>query len=211
MSLLFVIKILWRHINIVRFRPPHLFLSHACLQPTTCLNHPHPTDSTTHHLVVPPFPEPSPPLLLATTPAINITPWFLGTLVAPASLIPSFLPSFFSPSPWSLHVAAVRSQCWGYHLSLASRSAGDYESTFAPLVVLVIHVNIHIVGLTSLSSIFQISSIVAWQGHEDVYPFKMLRTWNWQSFKTLHFLLSDPRSHWVHRKANSIKRGWGVA
>ena len=31
---------------------------------------------------------------------------------------------------------------------------GEIESTFAPLVVLVIHVNIHIVGLMLLSSIF---------------------------------------------------------
>ena len=31
-----------------------------------------------------------------------------------------------------------------------------------------------------------------------------------KSFKTLHFWLSDQRSHWVHRKANTIKRGWGV-
>ena len=52
---------------------------------------------------------------------------------------------------------------------------GEIESTFAPLVVLVINVNIHVVGLTPLSSTFQISSTLAWQGHEDVDPFKMIR------------------------------------
>ena len=34
---------------------------------------------------------------------------------------------------------------------------------------------------------------------------------DWQRLKTLHFHFSDPRSHWVHRKANTIKRAWGVA
>jgi hypothetical protein len=54
---------------------------------------------------------------------------------------------------------------------------GEIESTFAPLVVLVIDINIHVVGLILLSSIFQTSSTMAWQGQEDVDPFKMLRTW----------------------------------
>ena len=38
---------------------------------------------------------------------------------------------------------------------------GEIESTFAPFAVLLINVNIHVVGLTPLSSIFQISTTVA--------------------------------------------------
>jgi hypothetical protein len=53
---------------------------------------------------------------------------------------------------------------------------GEIESTFSPLVVLVIYVNIHVVGLMLLSSIFQTSSTMAWQGQEDVESLKMLRT-----------------------------------
>ena len=49
-------------------------------------------------------------------------------------------------------------------------------STFAPLVVLVIYANIHVVGLMLLSSEFQTSSTMAWQGQGDVEPFKMLRS-----------------------------------
>ena len=40
-------------------------------------------------------------------------------------------------------------------------------------------------------------------------PLKMLRKHIGKSSKTLHFWLSDPRSHWVHRKDNTIKTGWG--
>ena len=54
---------------------------------------------------------------------------------------------------------------------------GEIESTFAPLVALVIHANIHVVGLMFLSSEFQTSSTMAWQGQGYVEPFKMLRTW----------------------------------
>ena len=43
----------------------------------------------------------------------------------------------------------------------------------------------------------------------DCGSLKMLRKHIGKSFKTLHFWLSDQRSHWVHRKANTIKRGWG--
>ena len=45
---------------------------------------------------------------------------------------------------------------------------GEIESTSAPLVVLVINVNISLVGLTLLSSMFQISSIMEWHGLKDV-------------------------------------------
>ena len=46
----------------------------------------------------------------------------------------------------------------------------ESESTSAPWVILVINVNISLVGLILLSSIFQMSSIVEWHGQEDVKP-----------------------------------------
>ena len=49
---------------------------------------------------------------------------------------------------------------------------GEIESTFAPLVVSVIHVNVHVVGLTLSSSLFQESSTLASQGHVNVDPSK---------------------------------------
>ena len=85
---------------------------------------------------------------------------------------------------------------------------GVIESTLAPLVVLVIHANIHIVGLMFLSSKFQISSALAWQGL-GMWTLQNAKNMDWQKLKTLHFWFSDPRSHWVHRKANTVKRGWG--
>ena len=42
------------------------------------------------------------------------------------------------------------------------------ESTSAPYVVLVINDNISLVGLTLLSSMFQISSTMEWHGLKDV-------------------------------------------
>ena len=47
---------------------------------------------------------------------------------------------------------------------------GEIESTSAPWVILVINVNISLVGLILLSSIFQMSSTVEWHGQEDVEP-----------------------------------------
>src|SRR3989337_2601875 len=44
------------------------------------------------------------------------------------------------------------------------------ESTSAPWVILVINVNISLVGLTLLPSMFQISSTMEWHGLEDVEP-----------------------------------------
>ena len=76
---------------------------------------------------------------------------------------------------------------------------------------LVINVNISLVEIILLSSVFQTSSTMAWKGQEDVEPLQDAKDTYWQKLKTLHFVLSDPRSHWVHRKANTIKRGWGVA
>ena len=47
---------------------------------------------------------------------------------------------------------------------------GEIESTSAPWVVLVMKVNISLVGLTLLPSMFQISSTMEWHGLEDVEP-----------------------------------------
>ena len=47
---------------------------------------------------------------------------------------------------------------------------GEIESTSAPWVILVINVNISLVGLILLSSVFQISPTVEWHGQEDVEP-----------------------------------------
>ena len=49
---------------------------------------------------------------------------------------------------------------------------GEIESTNAPWVVLVINVNISLVGLTLLPSMFQISSTMEWHGLEEVDPSK---------------------------------------
>lgn len=64
---------------------------------------------------------------------------------------------------------------------------GVIESTFALLVVSVINVNISFVGLIVLSSIILIGSTVAWKGHEDVDPFKMLRIWIGKSLRLYIF------------------------
>ena len=47
---------------------------------------------------------------------------------------------------------------------------GETESTSAPWEILVINVNISLVGLILLSSIFQISPTMEWHGQEDVEP-----------------------------------------
>ena len=74
------------------------------------------------------------------------------------------------------------------------------ESTSAPSVVLVINVNISLVGLILLPSVFQISSTLEWHGHgqEDVEPLqdakdKGLAQAPSSRLYTFHF--SDPRSH----------------
>ena len=75
---------------------------------------------------------------------------------------------------------------------------GEIESTSAPWVILVINVNISLVGLTLLPSMFQISSTMKWHGLEDVEPLqdaKERRLAKAQKLKTLHFHFSDPRSH----------------
>ena len=72
---------------------------------------------------------------------------------------------------------------------------GEIESTCAPWVILVINVNISLVGLILLSSIFQISPTVEWHGQEDVEPLQNGKDKHWQKLKTLHFHFSDPTSH----------------
>ena len=47
---------------------------------------------------------------------------------------------------------------------------GEIESTSAPWVILAINVNISLVGLMFLPSMFQISSTMEWHGLEDVEP-----------------------------------------
>ena len=47
---------------------------------------------------------------------------------------------------------------------------GEIESTSAPWVILVINVNISLVRLILLPSMFQISSTMKWHGLEDVEP-----------------------------------------
>ena len=53
---------------------------------------------------------------------------------------------------------------------------GEIESTSAPWVILVINVNISLVGLILLPSIFQMSSTLEWHDKRMWNPFKMLRT-----------------------------------
>ena len=87
---------------------------------------------------------------------------------------------------------------------------GNIESTSAPWVILSINVNISLVGLILLSSMFQISLTLEWQDKRVWNPFKMLRTKDWLKLNaqdSIFPIFSDPRSHGVHRKANTIKRG----
>ena len=75
---------------------------------------------------------------------------------------------------------------------------GDIESTSAPWVILVINVNISLVGLILLPSMFEISSTMERHGLEDVEPLqdaKDKRIDSSPNHKTLHFTFSDPRSH----------------
>ena len=72
------------------------------------------------------------------------------------------------------------------------------ESTSAPWVILVINVNISLVGLTLLSSMFQISSTMKWHGLEDVEPLQDAKDKGLAqaSRSRLYiFYFSDPRSH----------------
>ena len=75
---------------------------------------------------------------------------------------------------------------------------GDIESTSAPWVFLVFYVNISLVGLILLPSMFQISSTVEWHGLEDVEPLQDAKDKGLaqaQSTRLYIFYFSDPRSH----------------
>ena len=68
---------------------------------------------------------------------------------------------------------------------------GDFESTSAPWVILVINVNISLVGLILLSSVFQICSTVEWHGQENVEPLQDAKDKGLAQalkLRTLHFL-----------------------
>ena len=87
---------------------------------------------------------------------------------------------------------------------------GEIESTSAPWVILVINVNISLVGLILLPSMFQISSTMEWHGLEDVEPLqnaKDKRLAQAQSTR-LYILLLVIQDHIESiGKANTIKRG----
>ena len=75
---------------------------------------------------------------------------------------------------------------------------GEIESTSAPWVILVINVNISLIGLILLSSVFQISPTVEWHGQEDVEPLQDAKDKGLaqaQSSELYIFYFSDPRSH----------------
>ena len=76
---------------------------------------------------------------------------------------------------------------------------GEIESTSAPWVILVINVNISLVGLILLSSIFQMSSTVEWRGQEDMEPFQDANDKGLaqapKAQDSAFFTFSDPRSH----------------
>ena len=63
------------------------------------------------------------------------------------------------------------------------------ESTSAPWVILVMNVNVSLVGLILLSSIFQMSSTLEWQDMRMWNPFKMLRTNIGKSSRLYIFIL----------------------
>ena len=72
------------------------------------------------------------------------------------------------------------------------------ESTSAPWVILVINVNMSLVGLMLLPSMFQISSTMEWHGLEDVEPLQDAEDKGLaqaQSTRLYIFHFSDPRSH----------------
>ena len=55
-------------------------------------------------------------------------------------------------------------------MSSSITKKGEIESTSATWVILVINVNISLVGLMLLPSMFQMSSTMEWHGLEDVEP-----------------------------------------
>ena len=87
---------------------------------------------------------------------------------------------------------------------------GEIESTSAPWVIFVINVNISLVGLMLLSSMFQISSTMEWHGLEDVEPLQDDEDKGLAQGQSsrLYILLLVIQDHIESRgKANTIKRG----
>ena len=77
-------------------------------------------------------------------------------------------------------------------------------------MVLVINVNISLVGLTLLSSMFQISSTMEWHGLKDVEPLQDAKDKGLAQdprSRLYIFYFSDPRSHWVYRKSQYYQEG----
>ena len=77
-------------------------------------------------------------------------------------------------------------------------------------MVLVINVNISLVGLTLLPSIFQTSSTMEWHGLKDVEPLQDAKDKGLaqaSSSRLFIFYFSDPRSHWVYRKSQYYQEG----
>ena len=84
------------------------------------------------------------------------------------------------------------------------------ESTSAPWVILVINVNISLVGLMLLPSMFQISSTMEWHGLEDVEPLQVAEDKGLpqaQSSRLYIFILVIQDHIESIGKANTIKRG----
>jgi hypothetical protein len=80
-------------------------------------------------------------------------------------------------------------------MTMAMISPSGSESTCAPWVILVINVNISLVGLVLLSSIFQRVQQRRGMDKRMWNPFKMLRTHVGKSSRLYIFHFSDPRSH----------------
>ena len=75
---------------------------------------------------------------------------------------------------------------------------GEIESTSAPWVILVTNVNISLVGLTLLPSMFQTSSTMEWHGLKDVEPLQDAKDKGLAQAprsRLYIFYSSDPRSH----------------
>ena len=75
---------------------------------------------------------------------------------------------------------------------------GEIESTSAPWVILVINVNISLVGIMLLPSMFKISLRMEWYGLEDVEPLQDAEDKGMaqaQSSGLYIFYFNDPRSH----------------
>ena len=72
------------------------------------------------------------------------------------------------------------------------------ESTSAPWVILVINVNISLVGLTHIPSMFRTSSTMEWHGLKDVEPLQDAKDKGLAQAprsRLYIFYFSDPRSH----------------